>query len=372
LSQPSEEEYLENLAYLIQSKDETQYKERRKETGISKPSILSGLPRKHRLGLPGCCPGDIMHWASLNWTELILALFRGTLECEKPDSKTQWLWAVLQGAIWKLHGQSVADSTPYLPGSFDRPPRNPAEKISSGYKAWEYLLYIVGLAPALLHGILPDVEWRHMCKGVNVIRCFHQRKIPVEQIIERHKLAIEYVAEFETLYYQGMPERIHFIRQSVHVMSHLGPEAIRIGPAALYSQWTMERTIGNLVQEMKTDSQPYANLSARGLRRSQVNALKAMVPDLAPEEKLPRGSIDLGDGYILLRARDEYRHRLDGEAGRVIRQFLERSNGPMTGNLSVVRWARLRIPNGQIARSAWKETCRPLNKVRMARNVKVC
>jgi hypothetical protein len=194
----------------------------------------------------------------------------------------------------------------------------------------------------------------------------------VEQIIERHKLAIEYVAEFETLYYQGMPERIHFIRQSVHVMSHLGPEAIRIGPAALYSQWTMERTIGNLVQEMKSDSQPYANLSARGLRRSQVNALKAMVPDLAPEEKLPRGSIDLGDGYILLRARDEYRHRLDGEAGRVSRQFLERSNGPMTGNLSVVRWARLRIPNGQIARSAWKETCRPLNKVRMARNVKVC
>ncbi|KAJ7016263.1 hypothetical protein C8F04DRAFT_982266 [Mycena alexandri] len=38
--------------------------------------------------------------------------------------------------------------------------------------------------------------------------------------------------------------------------------------------------------------------------------------------------------------------------------------------LSVVRWARLQLPNGQIARSAWKEGRRALNKVRMARNVK--
>ena len=37
----------------------------------------------------------------------------------------------------------------------------------------------------------------------------------------------------------------------------------------------------------------------------------------------------------------------------------------------VVRWAQLRLPNGQVARSAWKEKLKPLEKVRMARNVKV-
>ncbi|KAJ7092160.1 hypothetical protein C8R44DRAFT_719616 [Mycena epipterygia] len=168
-----------------------------------------------------------------------------------------------------------------------------------------------------------------------------------------------------------MPERIHFVRQSVHVMTHLGPEVIRLGPAALYSQWTMERTIGNLVQEIKLHSQPYANLSERGLRRSQVNALKAMIPDLHPEEqKLPRGSIDLGDGYVLLRARDEFRHHIDGNAGQAIRNYLEADSGPMVGQLSLIRWARVRLPNGQIARSLWKESRRPLKKVRMARNMK--
>lgn len=373
LAPPSEEEYLRNLAYLLASKNETEYKECRTATGIVKPSIFSGLPRKNRLAIPGIFPGDIMHWGSLNFTDLVISLFRGSLKCEKGDSKDSWIWAVLRDdEIWKAHGQAVADATPYLPGSFDRPPRNPAEKMSSGYKAWEYLLYIIGLAPALLRDVLPYTHWVHLCKGVSVIRCFHQYKLPVAQIQERHRLAIEYVAEFETLYFQGMPERIHFVRQSVHYMAHLGPETIRLGPAPLYSQWTMERTIGNLGEEIKLHSNPYANLSERGLRRSQVNALKAMIPELDPqEEKLPRGSIDVADGFVLLRAKDEHPHHLDGEEGRVIREYLEARNGPSRGSVKVVRWARLRLPNGQIARSAWKECRRPLNKVRMARNVKV-
>ncbi|KAF9471629.1 hypothetical protein BDN70DRAFT_975534 [Pholiota conissans] len=39
---------------------------------------------------------------------------------------------------------------PYLPGSFDRPPRNPADKVNNSYKAWECLAWIYGLGPALL------------------------------------------------------------------------------------------------------------------------------------------------------------------------------------------------------------------------------
>ncbi|KAJ7020029.1 hypothetical protein C8F04DRAFT_1197122 [Mycena alexandri] len=315
-----------------------------------------------------------MHWASLNWTDLVLSLFRGTMRCEKPDSRDSWDWAVLTGDVWKKHGQAVADATPYFPGSFDRPPRNPAEKISSGYKAWEYLLYVVGLGPALFLDIgLPDKYWRHFCKGVSVIRCFQQYNIPTPQLVASHERAVEYAADFETLFYQRMESRIHFVRQSVHNMPHLGPETIRVGPPGLHAQWTIERTIGNLGQEIKSHSQPYANLSERGLRRSQVNALKAMIPGLDHTEQkgLPRGSVDLGAGFVLLRARDEHKHHIDGEAGRVIREYLEEvGKGRISGDLVVARWARLRLPNGQIARSAWKEKRKALNKVRMARNVK--
>ncbi|KAJ6528077.1 hypothetical protein B0H19DRAFT_1195027 [Mycena capillaripes] len=45
-----------------------------------------------------------------------------------------------------------------IPGSFDRPPRNPAEKINSGYKAWERLLYVYGAGPALLYGNIDRIR----------------------------------------------------------------------------------------------------------------------------------------------------------------------------------------------------------------------
>ena len=88
------------------------------------------------------------------------------------------------------------------------------------------------------------------------------------------------------------------------------PEVIWLGPGAYYSQWTMGQTIGNLSKEIKQPSQPFANLSEHGLRRCQVNALKSMLPHLEPEPKLPRVSVDLGNGYVLLGAHEEYQHRV--------------------------------------------------------------
>ena len=94
----------------------------------------------------------------------------------------------------------VANATPHIPGSFDRPPRNPAEKISSGYKAWEFLLYFYGLGPALFHGILPDIYWQHYCKLVRAIRILMQEEITPEELVEAHQKISEFSEEFETFY----------------------------------------------------------------------------------------------------------------------------------------------------------------------------
>ena len=105
-----------------------------------------------------------MHLPAINIPDLLLGLWRAVFECDKADDRASWDWAVLVGKTWKDHGQQVAQCTPYLPGSFDRPPSNPAEKINSGYKAWEWLLY--GLGPALFYDTLPLIYWQHYCKLV--------------------------------------------------------------------------------------------------------------------------------------------------------------------------------------------------------------
>ncbi|KJA21717.1 hypothetical protein HYPSUDRAFT_140349, partial [Hypholoma sublateritium FD-334 SS-4] len=194
--------------------------------------------------------------------------------------------------------------------------------------------------------------------------------------------------EFEHLYYQRRADRIHFVRQSIHALLHLAPEVFRIGPPICSSQWTMERTIGNLGQEIRQPSNPYANLSRRGVLRCQVNALIAMFPgqftgtnDSAPEKQLPRGAIDLGNGYALLRAQDQLRPMRNCEAEALIAYLTNQIHidiSVITSGCSnesqwcpnIARWARLQLPNGQIARSRWKEIMKPIDKVRISRHVK--
>jgi hypothetical protein len=314
-----------------------------------------------------------MHLPAINIPELLLGLWRGAFDCDKEDSRSTWTWAVLSGRTWKEHGMQVAQCTPYLPGSFDRPPCNPAEKSNSGYKAWEWLLYLYGLGLALFYDVLPLRYWVNYCKLVFAIQVIYQRKITKEQLVEAHQSLNEFADEFEELYYQRKASRIHFCRPSIHTLRHLAAEVARMGPGICASQWTMERTIGNLGEEVKQHSNPFANLSQCGLRQSQVNALKSMIPDLKPpENNIPQGGLDLGDGYLLLRARDHVAQTLNPIESMAIKSYLQQLGiGAGQQYVHITRWARLHLPNGQTARSAWKESQKELRHVRISRNIKV-
>lgn len=368
------EHYNTNLRYLVESPNDTQYRARRLETGISKPSIFSALNRTSSLQLPKSAGSDIMHLGALNLTDLMISLWRGTIDCTKPDDKSSWSWAVLRGDVWQEHGRAVADTLHFLPSSFDRPPRNIAEKLTSGYKAWEFLLYLYGLGPGLLYGVLPEMYYTNYCKLVFGMRLMNQHKITLENIRDAHEALCSFAQEFEIIYCQRLPTRIHFVRPCVHSLVHLPREVLRLGPPICSSQWTLERTIGNLGEEIKQHSNPFANLSQRGIRRAQTNALMAMIPELdvdrSAESHLPRGAIDLGDGFVFLRARDERGHPLRECEAAALRTFL--GLAPVAGEILVRRWAKLRIPTGQICYSAWKEKEKPLEKRRTARNIKVC
>jgi hypothetical protein len=373
LTEPSPDLYQAGLSRLLQSRNDTHYKIERRETGICKPSLFSGLDPRRSLAPPRCFAIDIMHLISLNVPDLLLGLWRGTIDCDKDDSKLHWPWMCLTGDVWRKHGHEVALCRQYLPGSFDRPPRNPAEKISSGYKAWEFLMYLFGLGPGLLLDVLPRVYWEHFCKLVQGVRILHQRRIKVAQLIVAHRLLLEFVEEFELLYYSRLATRLHFVRQSVHAMVHLAPEMTRIGPGVYVQQWTLERTIGSLGGEVKQHSTPFANIANRGLRSSQVNALKAMNPAFDKSSvKLPDGAFKF-EGYVLLGTKDKNPTLFTGAEADALRDFMISESGSLARHWEprYRRWARLLLPNQQIARASWKEGELETETVRCSRNVKV-
>ena len=73
---------------------------------------------------------------------------------------------------------------------FDWVPRDPAKKVSSGYKAKEFQVWIYILCLGLLYGILPDDHWEHFCKIAAALCSLHQDHIPVDLLIEAHRLIL--------------------------------------------------------------------------------------------------------------------------------------------------------------------------------------
>jgi hypothetical protein len=77
-----------------------------------------------------------------------------------------------------------------------------------------------------------------------------QRRIIGSQLREAHSQLVQFVEGFENLYYQRRVDRIHFCRPCIHTLLHAALEVMRVGPGAYTTQFTMERMIGNLGQEI--------------------------------------------------------------------------------------------------------------------------
>ena len=365
------EQYQKDLDEVVASRTQAEHSRRRFDSGISKPSIFGGIPCI--LQLPTCFGGDLMHQPVINIAALLFDLWCARPDLRNHDRTSSWPWAVLTGVLWDAHGTVIASAAKYLPTSDGRTPRNPREKILSGYKAWEFLYYIYGEGPGVFFNVLPTPYYSHFCKLVRAIRIIYQQRISQEQLVLAHKLLLEWCVEFETLYYQRKPECLHFVRQCVHSLTHLAKETYRLGPLSLSSQWTMERIIGVLGSQLRQPSNPFANLASQAQKMAHVNALVAIWPLFEKETKNPYGSINLGDGYILLRPADESGlHYLTCKEGEVLDAFCSgRQDSEGVDRRSVYQWGRLKLPTEQTARSVWKEVERCSDMVRTNHNVKV-
>jgi hypothetical protein len=122
INSPDDKRYQGDLRLLLSSTNSDQHAQRRRETGISKPSIFQGLDRI--LPLPKCFPGDLMHQPVINLCDLLISLWRGQMKVYGTDNKATWDWAVfMDSGRWKEHGKEVARASPFFPSSFGRPPQ---------------------------------------------------------------------------------------------------------------------------------------------------------------------------------------------------------------------------------------------------------
>ncbi|KIM56274.1 hypothetical protein SCLCIDRAFT_133017, partial [Scleroderma citrinum Foug A] len=257
--------------------NQTQWDKKKTETGLTKPPLILALSPARSLGVPLCMTTDIMHLAG-NISNLLISLWCGTFDHAVDDNPANWPWAVLSNEeVWRAHGNAVEHAGHFLPSSYDHKPHNIAEKINTQYKTWEFQLYIFGLAPILLYGILPPIHWENYCKLVCRFQIMCQSTLMKEEPLNAHALLCSWEHEFELTYYKLCKSRIHFVQPCIHQVTHLVSEAIHKGPPICYAQWTMEHTIGNLGEQIRQPSKPFANLSHEGVQWCQVNSLLSIM-----------------------------------------------------------------------------------------------
>ncbi|KAK7019697.1 hypothetical protein VNI00_017997 [Paramarasmius palmivorus] len=319
---PSLERYEKRLQTVSDSPNEAQYLINRRETGISKPCIFSGLSLA--IPPPLSFVPDMMHLL-LNLGQLLISIWRGTIDCAETDNKTAWPWRTLIGDTWKTHGAAIANATPYFPSFFHRPPRNPAQKINSGYKVTEYVLYVFCLGPGHFRQILPEIYYTHFCRLVYALRILNKRSIQGKEIAAAQSQIITFVKDYENLY---LPTTY---RPTSHFCS-------RVGPAVYHTNLLLSEQIGDTTAECNQPSNPWANFSQRQLcPQLDKLAFKKMI--------LPRGAFKLGDSYVLLRKRERYFTTLEGSVGDLVAAVIN-------------------------TRSLWQESRTSRKSVRVTRNVK--
>ena len=309
-----------------------------------------------------------MNLVKLNIPDLLIGLWhRDKKLCDKADIIQSWDWAVLMGNTWKQHRNAVGECYHHFPNSFDCPPRNIAEKINSRYKAWEFLMYLFGLAPVLLYGTLPDKFWTHFCKLVHGIRLIYQCRITEEELIEAHKYFIEFCEDYELLYYQCQVSCIALVCQAIYFLMHMVSESFCTGPWLSFSQRLIERMIGRFGGKIRQPFKLYVNFAQQGVCRSCTNAVADILSSIDPSTGLPRGAQELGNRFVLLPALERMPHRMLPDKINALKMYINAINADaapgMHGEIEKVRrWTCLHLSTGQRVWAAWKEQ-KPLEQL---------
>ena len=197
----SSSDYSQNLHMIVSVPNQTQWDKMKTETGLTKPPLILGLNSLHSLGVPLCMTTNIMHLAG-NISDLLISLWGGEMDVGPGDDKSTWEWAVFKDEnLWASHSEDVAAASSFLPGSYDRKPRNIAEKINTQYKTWEFQLYTFGITPVLLYSILPLKYWSHYCLLIRGFQIVCQYSLTHEQLEDTHALLCIWECNFKLFYY---------------------------------------------------------------------------------------------------------------------------------------------------------------------------
>ncbi|KAF8493835.1 hypothetical protein BU17DRAFT_59563 [Hysterangium stoloniferum] len=174
--------------------------------------------------------------------------------------------------IWEDIGHETADAYKIIPSDFVGAM---PDITKSKYKAEYWSFWIIYLAPALLHGRFPnDRYYKHLLLLIKIIKKCIQFKITSQELEELRQSIIQWVEQYERLYYKYNEGNLPACTFNVHAMLHIADYIKQAGPVWTTWAFPMERYCGKLGERITSRLHPYATLSHFVKRTAQLSQLK--------------------------------------------------------------------------------------------------
>ena len=221
----------------------------------------------------------------------------------------------------------------------------------------------------------PDV-YRHFMKLVIAVEISIDYSIEYQQVDRIRKLLVEYVSEYEDLYYRREQGRVSACLSTFHFLLHLADNSLDCGPSWVYWQFPYERLCGMLKAKVKSRVSANKNLALAILYEEQLNHLPFAC--LLPDEFIPAKEAILASrntyvddtnyqGYAFLRPKkhDQLSKLEFSHLAQHYSMLLECPQGAVTSDpdftKDVIKWGRCRLTgNPDLISAAWYETRRAM------------
>ncbi|EJF66331.1 hypothetical protein DICSQDRAFT_78704 [Dichomitus squalens LYAD-421 SS1] len=266
-------------------------------------------------------------------------------------------------SIWEAIGDASAQAGDTIPGQFGpRPPNVASDKLSWTADTRSFWFQYVG--PVLLARRFTHRKYyTHFIALVHILRKCLQYEMPVSTVAEIRQGFIDWVKDYEVMYYQKDPHRLAMCPLTVHALLHVADSIEFIGPVWTCWAFSMERYCGSLQPAIRSRRYPYSSLNRFLVDQARLAHLKLTYPGLedvlrlAPPPTQGGTSIIGYDTCVLLSPR----HPLNlsrGLTDKILACLCTRYDVPLAHLRRVLpktvqEWAKLRIlPAGDTIRSS--------------------
>jgi hypothetical protein len=246
--------------------------------GIKQYSALYEL---QTINFPRSFPIDIMHLIFENvmpnmhqwWIgEFLPKKSKEDGQDEDESSDEDDIQIALSAKTWTSIGMDMEKSRRTIPTSYGRALRN-ISKYHGSFKAEEWSSYLLYYSPVLLRDRLAPELYQHHMKLVTAIEIVIDYEITQDDLDKARTLLMQFVSDYERLYYRYNQKRIRACLSTVHLLLHVTESIADCGPAWVYWQFPCERLCGLLKPKVKNRALFNRNLSLAVLQDQQMNHL---------------------------------------------------------------------------------------------------